>query len=79
MEATWDFYLLNRNEPPACYVSNIPDKDRHIWAMRCADKVSDGSDADAFIMVRSDNYGLPSVSSLLRSFRQPRERIWTRG
>jgi hypothetical protein len=51
--ATWNFYLLKEGELMA-YWTKVSDIERHKAACHCADKVSDGSDADAFIMVRSD-------------------------
>lgn len=51
--ATWNFYLLREDEL-LLYLKNVHDNDRHKASMQCADKVSDGSDADAFIMTRSD-------------------------
>ena len=51
--ATWHFFLIRENEL-MLYLPNVPDSERRKAAMQCADKVSDGSDADAFIMIRSD-------------------------
>lgn len=53
MRATWNFFLIREDEL-MLYLGNVNDDDRHKAAIQCADKVSDGSDADAFIMVRSD-------------------------
>jgi len=64
MEARWSIWLLNEGEPPVLYFNAM----LQIWTekrlIQCAQKVFDGSDADAMMLVRSDkhpsDYNTPS-------------------
>lgn len=52
--ARWNLWLLNKGEQPLLYFQDLTDDECYIYLAQCASKVMDGSDADAFIMTRSD-------------------------
>jgi hypothetical protein len=59
--ATWNVWLINKGEEPFLYADNLPNGEpAAMWCVVAARKVFDGSDADAFIMTRSDYY--PTVT-----------------
>lgn len=59
-EATWNVYLINRGEPPLLYYKNVRDVEVMKGAIHALDKALDGSDADGFVVMRSD-YPMPLV------------------
>lgn len=54
MNAKWNIWLLNKGEKPLCWMADLYEKEAKLWCIRAADKVFDGSDADAFMLLRSD-------------------------
>lgn len=55
--AKWNVYLINRGERPLLYYSFLTDDDivNDQYLENAADKALDGSDADGFLMLRSDS------------------------
>lgn len=58
--ARWNIYLVNRGEPPLLYFSSLNEYEALSRLAFVASKAFDGSDADGFIMMRSD-YPIPHV------------------
>jgi hypothetical protein len=54
--ATWNIWLLNKGEQPACSMAGLNQTDALRWLKYGAEKVFDGSDADAVMMCRSDKH-----------------------
>ncbi len=52
--ATWNVWLLNKDGSHMCVARNVIDFDMPAWLMYAFAKVSDGSDADAMQVCRSD-------------------------
>ena len=56
-KATWTVYLLNRHEEPSRYFAGLREGTELNNAVSFAvSKVLDGSDADAMLVTRTDNY-----------------------
>lgn len=50
----WSIWLLNKGEEPVCWVTQLSEKEAKDWCSHAAEKVLDGSDADAFMLLRAD-------------------------
>lgn len=56
MLATWNVWLINKGEPPLLYMPNLSEAEAVKWSRIACEKAFDGSDADGYILIRSD-YG----------------------
>jgi hypothetical protein len=53
-EDLWNIWLLNKGRKPSLYFADMKKDECFLCLRLAARKVFDGSDADAFIMLRSD-------------------------
>lgn len=60
MKALWNIYLINRGETPTLFAEHCTEEIAKAWAAHALDKALDGSDADGFLVMRSD-FPVPDI------------------